>query len=152
MSVPIKATTGDNFNSGSRSSSDNASQRSLSKSLDQPRLNLPTDNSAVATSSKRVQESDLDPRKRLQGLRRRSHKEHYGHPLVPGGANNVENPLSPSVPAAADMQNFQDLVTRRIEGLAKVQDRQGIDVERPRLGLLHEVSYPQIVISVLRSL
>lgn len=140
-SVPLKTTVNEDINSRSRPSSHSTSRRSPSKSLDQPHIALTIEGSAVTTSSKRTQKSASEARKKLHGLEEASQIESNGQPSVPARETNIEDASSFTTPVPADMQEFEGLVTRRIGGLAKLQDRQGVDVERPRLGLLYEVSH-----------
>jgi len=140
MSEVVRVRMNEEGRSGSRSSSDNTSLDRSSTSLNQPRLDLTTHPSPLATSSKRTQESTTEPRKRLQGFQQPPHKELYSQPSTPASGTMNEGSIDLDTPLIVNMASFRQVMGNRLESLARIRDRPGIDVERKRLALLLDVS------------
>jgi len=140
LSEPVGILADKEGQRGSRPSSESASRGRATGSFNQPPLAL-TDRSPVTTSSKRTQQSTTQPRKRSQIIQGPPHKDLHSQPSAPAAARTIEDVPGFTTLLAADMQNFYQQVTRQFQALTNALDRRGVDVERPRLGLLSDGMY-----------
>ena len=108
-------------------------------SNNQPRSEPDHDVPAPSIPNKRSQEVTDEPRKRLQSLPGLSSEEASAVPsatrVLPSQNGQSSVAANPSVNG---MQPFLQALTQRVHQVANLPDREGSQVERPRLGLLRE--------------
>lgn len=97
------------------------------------------DVSAPSIGKKRTQEVMEEPRKRLQSLSSSSSEEVEAVPsatTVLTGQN--DQGVAPAGPPGINMHQMSYILTQRMQLIANSPDREGSNVERPRLGLLRQ--------------